>query len=85
MTSTTRNSFKSRTAMALLLALLSVSVFVAGCGASKPSDGQARKVVEARLQFLTQLGAKVTDFRKLNAESKELEGQRVYIYHFWLR
>jgi len=66
----------------LLFSLLSISVFVAGCGASRPSDNQARKVVETHFQLLTQSGAKMIDFRKLNAESKELEGQRIYIYHF---
>jgi len=66
----------------LLFSLLSISVFVAGCGASRPSDNQARKVVETRFQLLTQSGARIIDFRKLNAESKELEGQKIYIYHF---
>jgi hypothetical protein len=28
------------------------------------------------------LGLKVTDFRKLNAESKEVNGQKVYVYQF---
>jgi hypothetical protein len=67
---------------ATLLLSLSALVFVAGCGASRPSDSQARKVVEAHFQYLVQLGAKITDFRKLNAESKVREGQRIYIYTF---
>jgi len=69
-------------AKAILLVSLSVSAFFASCSASRPSSGEARRVVDAHFQLLTQLGAKMTDFRKLNAESKELEGQRIYIYHF---
>lgn len=75
------NSPIMRAAGRLPLLFLCV-VFTMGCGSSKPSDGQARKVVESRLQPLTQMGAKITDFRKLNAESRELEGQKVYLYHY---
>jgi len=39
-------------------------------------------VVEASYQNLTQLGPKIIDFRKLNAELKEIDGQRVYEYTF---
>jgi hypothetical protein len=67
---------------AALLLSLSALAFVNGCGASRPPDSQARKVVEVNFQHLTQLGAKITDFRKLNAESGEQEGQKIYIYHF---
>jgi len=67
---------------ATVLVCLSISAFVGGCGASRPSDSQARRVVEAHFQYLTQLGARITDFRKLNAESKVLEGQKIYIYSF---
>jgi hypothetical protein len=78
----TKHFSRGITRKAILLVSLAVSAFVASCGASKPSDNQARKVVEAHFQFLSQLGAKTTDCRKLNAESKELEGQKIYIYHF---
>lgn len=57
-------------------------IVLASCGSSTPSDSQARKVVEASYQDLTQLGAKIIDFRKLNAESKEVFGQKVYEYTF---
>jgi len=50
--------------------------------ASAPSDDQARHVAETSLASLKDLGAKIIDFRKLNGESLEREGQKIYIYHY---
>ena len=74
--------FSIKWAATKLLLLVPSMVFVVACGSSRPSDSQARKVVETHFRTLTQLGAKITDFRKLNGESKELEGQKIYTYRF---
>jgi hypothetical protein len=66
----------------IVLLSLSSLAFVSGCGSSRPSDSQARKVAEHRCEGLVKQGAKFIDFRKQNGESKGQNGQQVYEYHF---
>jgi hypothetical protein len=67
-----------------VIVLLSFSslAFLAGCSSSRPSDSQARKVVEDTCEGLVKRGAKFVDFRKQNAESREEDGQKIYEYYF---
>lgn len=65
-----------------MLPLFLCLFFSVACNSSAPSDSQAGKVVENSYQDLTQLGARVIDCRKLNAESKLIEGQKIYEYQF---
>lgn len=51
-------------------------------GGVTPSDEQAWEVVNSSLANLKKLGATVIDFRKLNGESLQREGQKIYIYHY---
>ena len=52
------------------------------CGPTIPSDFQARKVLEDSSAFFTQAGAQIIDFRKMNAVSREVNGQKFYEYDF---
>lgn len=65
----------------LLVSLLPIG-FMTACYSSRPSDSQARKVAETHLYPLTQMGAKVGDFRRLSAESGERDGQKFYLYRY---
>lgn len=69
------------TTISLLIPIL-VVLSLAACGASIPSDEQARQVVDESFADLKALGATVIDFRKLNGESLERGGQKLYVYHF---
>lgn len=69
------------TKISLLVTVLA-ALLLAACGVSVPSDDQARQVVEKSFADLKALGAKVTDVRKLNGESLEQAGQKLYVYHF---
>ena len=72
-----RTIFSGRTYFVLIVSLFLVST---ACQ-SKPSDTQAREVLAEKYKFLTDLGAKVVDFQKLNGEVKTL-GETTYVYTF---
>jgi len=66
-------------ALLVLVSLLQLT----GCrSSSPPSEDQARKVAENSYQNIIHAGAKIIDFRKQNGETKEIEGQQFYVYHF---
>jgi hypothetical protein len=62
--------------------VLGLSVFLWSCGASIPSNEQARKMVDATYANFKDPSVKIIDFTKQNGEMKEIEGQKVYTYHF---
>jgi hypothetical protein len=51
-------------------------------GSDRPSEQQARVVFAKSFQGLANLGVKLMEFRKVNAESLEVAGQKVYVWHF---
>lgn len=61
---------------------VAVCILLTSCGSSRPSDQQARIVFDKSFQGLSNLGAKVIDFRKVNAEALEMAGQKFYKYHY---
>lgn len=59
------------------------ALLLCACGASKPSDKQAREIAEHAFADVQRLGAgPLTDFRKANGEALEVSGQKIYRYHF---
>jgi hypothetical protein len=55
----------------------------AACNSSSvPSDRQAREVIDHSFKFLTNNGAKIVDFKKINGEQREVSGQKVYVFHY---
>ncbi len=67
----------------LISRFLFICLFMAtSCGPSVPSESQARQIAEGPSGQLTQLGAKMIDFRKLNGVSQEVLGQKIYEYDF---
>jgi hypothetical protein len=61
--------------------LLLVTCALVACS-SRPSDGEARKIVEGSWGSMSSVGGKMTDFRKKNGELMEINGQKVYQYEF---
>jgi hypothetical protein len=72
-----------RTSAVLGILALACLVGLSGCK-SEPSKDQARKIVEASYNDLTPVGVKVIDFRKQNGEAKVVDGQKTYVYHFFV-
>ncbi|SEQ41494.1 hypothetical protein SAMN04488038_106103 [Solimonas aquatica] len=71
--------------MKVILAFVpaAAALLLCACGASKPSDKQAREIVEQSFADIQKLGAgPLTDFTKANGEALERSGQKIYIYHY---
>jgi hypothetical protein len=65
-------------AVTLLCIALAGLAGLTGCESpSGPSTDQARKVLETAYP-----GSKIIDFKKLNGETKVIERQPTYVYHF---
>lgn len=71
-----KNPSMNRHAMGVVVIWAS---FFYGCGADTPLAWQAREVFDTAYETVTNLGAKVVDFKKQNAEMKESSGDE---YHF---
>ena len=65
-----------------VLSPVAVCVLLTACGSSRPSEQQARAVFDKSFQGLANLGVKLVDFRKVNAESLEVAGQKIYTYYY---
>jgi len=66
----------------LVSLIVAACALVISCGSSRPSERQARVVFNNSFQGLAKVGVKAIDFRKINAESLDVAGQKIYIYHY---